>query len=116
MNAQQGLWRLEPGRVVRMTPREDRWLRAGNGTLWATLEPAPVSPYGAPDFILSPGERLRVRGGQTVVLSASSRRTSASYEWEPLPAPRRVAPGLTDWRLAALQVLAHIGFVAGMAS
>ncbi len=105
-----GGWVLGAGRVVRLQLREDRFLRATQGSLWVTLDSD--KPQITGDHILLAGERLRVPAGRTVVLSAGGPRGSgAAFDWQPLPQPAP-RPG---WRSAVLHWLAGIGMATGMA-
>ncbi|HSV45919.1 MAG TPA: DUF2917 domain-containing protein [Ramlibacter sp.] len=104
-----GGWLLGAGRVVRLCLREERTLRATQGSLWITFDGA--SPTLAGDYILRAGERMRVPAGRTVVLSASGARgAGAAFDWQPVPRPVR-----NDWRAALLHWLAGFGLAAGMA-
>ena len=105
-----GGWVLGAGRVVRLQLREERYLRATQGSLWVTLDSRQPQPSG--DHILLAGERLRVPAGRTVVLSAGGPRgAGAAFDWQPLP-QRPARPG---WRSLAVQWLAGIGMASGMA-
>lgn len=95
--ARRGAWQLDRERVVRLAPRETRFLRACSGQLWVTLATPPGTPAApATDHILDAGERLLVRAGQTAVISVTGRRDAiASFDWDH-------AAQRADWR--ALQV------------
>jgi hypothetical protein len=88
----RGAWPLEPGRVVRLRPREDTVLRAGHGQLWITFDRAPEGALNeSGDLILAPGQRLNVAAGEMVVISAFGKKGAhASFDWElpRLPQPR----------------------------
>ena len=98
----RGAWPLEPGRVVRLRPRENTTLRAGHGQLWITFErPFEGALNESGDFILAPGQPLHVPAGETVVISAFGKRgAGASFDWE-LPVLRQ-----RSWRESFARLLA----------
>lgn len=101
-------WRLGRDRVLRLSPREARFLRAIDGMVWVALDPVPGDgPGPATDHILHAGERLLVLPGQAAVVSAAGPRGSrASFTWQRVP---EVDASHGAWRHAVLQ------FFAGMA-
>lgn len=105
--ARRGAWQLDRQRVVRLIPREARYLRACSGQLWVTLASPPGTPAGpAADHILDAGERLLVRAGQTAVVSVTGPRGAiASFDWE-----RGAAPQRADWRLPVLPFFGLLGW------
>lgn len=105
--ARPGAWQIEPGRALRLRPREDAILRAGHGMLWVTFDRvAEGAGNESGDHILEAGQRLHVAAGDTVVIGAfGPRDADASFDWEP-PARATARP---DWRDAAFAFLAGLG-------
>lgn len=109
--AARGAWPLEAGRVLKLRPREDAFLRAGHGRVWVTFDRAPEGPANVSgDHFLEAGERIAVKAGQAVVVGASGPRGAhASFDWEPMPAPARKRAPAAAWRDALLQAWAGFG-------
>lgn len=109
--AARGAWPLEAGRVLKLRPREDAYLRAGHGRVWVTFDRAPEGPADASgDHFLQAGDRIAVKAGQAVVVSAiGPRGVHASFDWEPMPAPARKPSLAALWRDALLQAWAGFG-------
>jgi len=123
--APPGAWKLAAGRAMSLRPREAGVLRVAQGRIWATFDGphrGPLNDLG--DQILDPGDVLRLRGGQGLVIEAWDAQAPAffSWDWLPDPAPRAaprfaaVAQPLADLRAAlALGAGAAVRLVAALA-
>jgi hypothetical protein len=105
-------WQLANDRVLRLAPREARFLRAVDGLVWIALDPVPGEPPGpATDHVLRPGERLLVLPGQAAVVSAAGRRGArAAFTWQRVP---EVDASHSAWRDAVLQFFAGMALAPG---
>jgi hypothetical protein len=90
--------RVFPGKTLRVIARGEALLRSCEGELWVTREARPdaVGP-DCEDHFVPAGQCVFLRDGEVVVVGASDpRRGLATFDVEPLPAPkRRPAPGVT---------------------
>lgn len=68
--AVQGLQTLAPARAMHLRPRRDGELHIVQGNVWATRNGPHDATAGGPqgDLILTPGMRLPLRAGETLVL------------------------------------------------
>jgi hypothetical protein len=123
-----GTWKLAPGRVITLEPREAGMLRVAHGQVWATFDGphrGPANDLG--DHVIGVGEQLRLHPGQRLVVEAWNGNAPAYFSWDPLPvrarvrtpALVRVMQPLADLRLAvvfgagaALRLVAGLGLLA----
>jgi len=111
-----GVWKLAPGRVLSLLPRQSGVLRVAQGQVWVTLG---VAPQGAGnelgDYFLRAGEQLAVSPGQHLVLEPFARtqaQDAVLFEWAPT-----VLAGLapaTHHAGAVTQPLRDLGLALGM--
>lgn len=75
---------LATGRAVRWRAPAAGHLQVHGTTVWITRT------GGGPDWVLSPGERLRLEAGQELVVETWHPQGCAELHWQPLAQPRRV--------------------------
>jgi hypothetical protein len=80
-----GCWKLMPGQVISLRPREAGALHITQGKAWATFD----GPHGAHgidsgDLCLVAGQALAVRAGQRLVFEPLDRDQMVCFEWTPL--------------------------------
>jgi len=111
--APPGAWKLAAGRAMSLRPREAGVLRVAQGRIWATFDGphrGPLNDLG--DQILDPGDVLRLRGGQGLVIEAWDAQAPAFFSWDWLPDPTpRAAPRIAavDQPLADLRAALVLG-------
>lgn len=117
-----GTWRLDPARAVTLRPREDGVLRIAHGRVWLTFDgPHAGAANDSGDRVISPGEKVRVRAGQRLVMESCERGVPAYFSWDFAPDPvavrvpprHAVAQSWSDLRLAAAIGLQAAGRLAG---
>ncbi|MFY3384494.1 DUF2917 domain-containing protein [Paracidovorax sp. MALMAid1276] len=71
--ATAGCWKLAAGQALSLRTREPGVLEVARGRAWVTVSPLRgAAPAGVPDQVLQAGERLRIPGGQHLVMEAWS--------------------------------------------
>ena len=84
--SQPGSCRLAAGQAVRMRARQDGRLRVMQGPVWLTFDNAAHdASVQAGDHVLSAGDSVLLRAGQSMVMQAWARQGQAQVQWEAAP-------------------------------
>jgi hypothetical protein len=111
----RGFWRLAPGHVLSLQPRQAGLLRVAQGEVWVTLG---LSQHGAGnesgDHFLHAGEQLAVSPGQHLVLEPIARagQPPTYFEWTPVSEATRTSA--TQNASAVTLPLRDLGFALSM--
>ena len=99
---------LSASEALTLCPHEPGVLRVTQGRMWATIDLDSSSPVAdAGDHFVVPGQDLRLRTGQRVVLEAwpVQGQTSIQWQWLPVAIPSANRYGLGRALVAAWRAL-----------
>ena len=84
--SQPGSFRLAASQAVRMRARQAGRLRVMQGPVWLTFDNAAHdASVQAGDHVLSAGDSVLLRAGQSMVMQAWARQGQAQVQWEAAP-------------------------------